>query len=120
MGTCSNTDMADMQVTLHLKGKNLPKTDLGGLGKPDPYFTVSFAENEYYKSEVIKSTRKPDWGPVQFTLPDAAINQKVTITVMDKDKVTKDDLLQKFEIVYPFVKKTVCVHEGRNQGESLF
>jgi len=109
----------NMHVTLHLRGENLPNKDFWGLGRSDPYYEVYFEKAKYYESEVIRSNSNPEWAPAEFSLPKSAMNKNVTIKVMDRDRIW-DDQIHKFEIRYPFEKKTHVVGKFRllNKGKN--
>lgn len=92
-----------MDVCLHLRAENLKSKDL--IGKSDPYFQVFFpkeSEAPIYQSEVIKNVTDPAWVPAEFSLPKSAFMRSVRIKIMDKDRLTKDDLILDCEIRYPF------------------
>merc|ERR1739845_178874 len=103
------TAIMNMHVTLHLSGENLPKKDLMGLCRSD----------QYYKSEVLKSKSDPEWAPAEFSLPKSAMNKNVTIKVMDRDRITRDYKIHKFEIRYPFEKKTYVFGKGKDTTKAM-
>merc|ERR1711976_952899 len=109
----------ELHVTLHLSGANLPKKDLMGLGKSDPYFEVYYGKDKFYKSEVKSGTRNPEWAPAEFSLPKTAINKNVTIKVMDRDRITRDDKIHSFEIKYPFEQKTYVFGKGKDTSSAM-
>eukprot|EP01006_Ploeotia_vitrea_P054831 TRINITY_DN67927_c4_g2_i1.p1 TRINITY_DN67927_c4_g2~~TRINITY_DN67927_c4_g2_i1.p1 ORF type:complete len:1486 (-),score=295.08 TRINITY_DN67927_c4_g2_i1:135-4592(-) len=77
------------RVEVWLKnGENLKDTDM--IGKGDPYVIFKAGGREQ-KSKVISGTPDPFWNE-KFTF-DVSPNESITVDVMDKDKIGKDDRL---------------------------
>merc|ERR1719471_1513019 len=78
-------------LSLKLRAKDLTAKDFFGLGKSDPFLTIS-RSNEYgqwtvvHRTEVIKRNLKPDWQPFTLTvsaLCNADHNRPIKISVDD-------------------------------------
>ena len=68
------------QATIKVVGENLKNTDAFGLS--DPYFTLSFKGEQFYKSEVIENEiERLEWQPARIEIPCGAVNQLVKLEV---------------------------------------
>lgn len=79
--------------------KHLPAMD-GMFGKCDAYAILSF-ENMEHQTDVVKNSYEADWNEqFELDLDDAAIGTRsqCLVTLMDWDKVTKDDEIGTFKI----------------------
>lgn len=74
--------------------KNLPASDNDGLS--DLYYIAKFGE-EQFKSRVIYSNLNPTFYD-EFKFKCKNLDSKLIISVYDKDKLSKDDLLGRIEI----------------------
>jgi hypothetical protein len=73
------------------KAQKLRKADV--FGKSDPYTIVRF-HNEEKRTRVINKTLDPAWDQeFSFSLDHVDADAAFTFTVMDKDKIGKDDFL---------------------------
>jgi Ca2+-dependent lipid-binding protein len=101
--------VGDEQVEVELKAwaDELKKCD-------DPYYEVRFGERVLYKSPVSRTsvgedTKKkavtPVWQPATFKVPDTA--KSVSVTVFDRDSLSRDDALGTVEVALPFINDTV-------------
>ena len=101
--------VGDEQIEVELKAwaDELKKCD-------DPYYEVRFGERVLYKSPVSRTTVGEDtkkkavtpvWQPATFKVPDTA--KSVSVTVFDKDSLSRDDSLGTVEVSLPFIDDTV-------------
>ena len=92
---------AALRVTL-VSGANLPSADM--LGKSDPYVVLGLGSSSH-RSAVVGGTVDPTWGEA-FTLytppgDDGGAGTStatLTLTVLDQDKLSKDDVLGTAEL----------------------
>lgn len=80
---------------LHIKAieaNDVPKMD--GVGKSDPFLTFELnTTHQKWKTKVIDNTTKPSWNE-EFHLPISAdLSDVLTITLLDFDDVSKNDLI---------------------------
>merc|ERR1712141_932327 len=108
-----------MGISITFELTILPKKDLMGLVAGDPYYEVYYGKDKFYKSEIVSSTTKPEWQPANFSLPKKAMNKNVTIKIMDRDRITRDDKIHKFEIKYPFEKKTYVFGKNKDTSKNM-
>lgn len=88
-------------LRLELVGRSLPRMDLGGLRKGDPYvmiYRVRGAKKELlHKTEVIGKSCNPKWAPftVSFKVFEGELKSdtRFEFVVMDEDTGKKDDVV---------------------------
>lgn len=85
-------------MELHIKAieaSDVPNMDIAG--KSDPYLKFQLStSSQTWKTKVKKNTNKPVWNEV-FDLPiTSSMSDQVTISLYDKDDISKDDLISTF------------------------
>lgn len=73
-------------------------------GKSDPYFTVTAADTQLYKSETYKNTNSPFWKEAEFRVP--VNTNALEINIFDHDLTSKDDHLGHCIVPYPLHNTT--------------
>ena len=88
------------KVKLFAWANNVKGEDVLG-GKSDPYYVLKKADGDVlYKSESVSNTQTPVWERADFKTP--VDEGKILVEIYDKDTMSKDDLLYKGDIPYPF------------------
>ena len=110
-----------IRLTVH-RAHDLPRADL--FSAPDPYVTVRHGEQQTFTSDRAKNTKNPIWEfGVSLRLTDPVI--PVTITIFDKDKFTKDDVIDEVELDLADLLSAgnvdqACVKLARKGGELVY
>ena len=95
------------QVTF-LAGNLTTKDNFYGFGnyssiaQNDTYLKILVDDKEIYRSEVKKDTNNPVWDPIIFENKEFTGATKIEVELWDVDQLSKDDLIGKGQLSYPF------------------
>lgn len=73
------------------EARNLKRSDLLGLGKPDPYCVLQLREQRF-QTRKERATTNPVWHQ-EFEIGYFGPNDELSISVFDRDRFSKDDFL---------------------------
>lgn len=73
--------------------RNLRKADTGPFRSSDPYVIMQVeGRSEKFQTEVVKNNLNPEWN-LDVEVKDYELGDDINFTLMDKDRITKDDFL---------------------------